>query len=54
MGENNKTDWFYVDWGTDIKAYSIETTTVQGVKMQRHLWLMHNGNIVKDKWIKGV
>jgi len=47
------TEWFYTNW-EDIKGYRIEFRNVMGVKQQRHHWLLSDGSVDADKWIKAI
>lgn len=53
MSLSTLTDWVCVDWFM-VKGYRVEFRIVSGVKQQRHHWLRPDGEIVADKWIRGV
>lgn len=44
-------DWVYVDWET-VKGYQIEFQINSGVLQQRHNWLMPDGSLRAEDWIR--
>ena len=51
LQDSHETDWVFSNW-YDIKAYKIEFTSISGVKMQRHHWMLESDEIKVDEWIR--